>query len=144
MILDFNQQVTFAIDAPTSKYDGQRYSYEEYKKALTEPIEYADPTDHEDPRYYKKHAHTMPPLEAYFILTPGWNSVNTELNNKAVRSVFDWNNLTQYEIDQIEKFKKQIRSLEVEIPHYITDATLLKYVQGEDWDMKKAASNFVD
>ena len=38
MILDFNQQVTFAIDAPTSKYDGQSYSYEEYKQALTDPI----------------------------------------------------------------------------------------------------------
>ena len=94
MLLDFNQHVTFAENAPGSKYDGQRYTFDEYNQALTQPIEYPNPKDHEDPLYYKKYPHTMPPLEAYFILTPGWNSVNTEANHNAARQIFDWNNLS--------------------------------------------------
>ena len=72
---------------------------EEYRRAVSEPIDFPDPSDHEDPRYYRKYAHTLPPMEAYFLLTPGWDCVNTDADNGAVRQVFDWNNLTEFEID---------------------------------------------
>ena len=74
---DFNQHVVNVPDAPLSHLDGVRFTIEEYKKELAEPIEHPDPHDPEDVRYYKKYAHTIPPPEAYFILIPGWDKVNT-------------------------------------------------------------------
>ena len=92
-------------DEPVSHLDGQRFTIEEYKNALAEPIDYPDPNDHEDPRYYKKYAHTLAPPEAYFILIPGWNKVNTEKDNNA-RTIYGWNNITEFEKEQIEKLKE--------------------------------------
>ena len=51
--------------------DKQRFTLEEYREALTQPIEYPDKNDCNDPLYQKKYAHNMPPLEAYFLIPDG-------------------------------------------------------------------------
>ena len=59
-------------------------------------------------------------------MTHGWDQVNTEAepNN---RLVFDWNNITEWEAEQVERLKEQLEVLGVEIPAYHSDADLLKY-----------------
>ena len=53
--------------------------------------------------------------------------------------VFDWSNMTDFEIEQVAKLREAIRELGIEISEEITDSTLLKYAMGDAWDMGKAA-----
>ena len=57
--------------------DRQRFTLEEYKEALSKPVEQPDPNNCEDKLYYKKYAHNLPPLEAYFLIPDGHDKANT-------------------------------------------------------------------
>ena len=122
----------------SSHLDGQRFTLESYQRAIADPIDFPDQTDPDDPRYYKKHAHTIPPPSAYLTYPKGLDKVNTAEDNNC-RMVFDWSNMTDFEIEQVAKLKEAIRELGIEIPEEITDSTLLKYAMGDAWDMGKAA-----
>ena len=57
--------------------DKQRYTLEEYLEALKQPYENPDPNDCNDPCYYKKYAHNMPPLEAYFLMPDDYKKTSS-------------------------------------------------------------------
>ena len=57
--------------------DKQRFTLEEYKEALNQPVEQPNPSDCNDQRYYKKYAHNLPPLEAYSLIPDGHDKANT-------------------------------------------------------------------
>ena len=58
--------------------DDQTFTLDEYRLALAQPIDFPDPTNPHDPRYYQKHAHNIPPLEAHLVLPNKWEIFNTE------------------------------------------------------------------
>ena len=58
--------------------------------------------------------------------------------------VFDWNNISQYEKEQVQILKEAIAELSVAVPDHITDETLLKYIMSEQFDAKKAAQKFTE
>ena len=143
MMLDFNQHVANVSGAPNSHLDGQRFTLEQYREALQKPIDYPDKNDPDDPRYYTKYAHTIPPPEAYLTRPPGWEKINlAEASN--CRVIFDWSNISEYEKEKVKLLRVTIEELNVVIPEHITETTLLKYGMSEQWDMKKAAQKFVD
>jgi len=112
--------------APPTIYCDQRYTLEEYKQALEEEIEFPDKDDSEDPRYYKKYAHTLPPLDSYFIIPLGQEKVSTAENTNN-RDFFDWNNFTEFEKEKVELLRAHMRDINVEVPTYLTDSEILKY-----------------
>ena len=61
-----------------SYLDKQRFTLEEYLEALQKPYEQPDLKDCNDPRYYKKYAHNLPPLEAYFLIPDDKDETNSK------------------------------------------------------------------
>ena len=96
MMNDFNQHEANVLEAPKSHLDGQRFTLVQYREALAQPIEYPDKNDPDDPLYYTKYAHTLPPLEAYFTRPKDWEKFNSADNNNC-REYFDWNNISEFE-----------------------------------------------
>lgn len=79
-------------------YLGIKWTYEEYLEELKKPIEYPDPNDFTDARYYKKYAHNVPPPEAYYIVPDRKDQVATSEKTQNDRKLhFGWNNVTEYE-----------------------------------------------
>jgi hypothetical protein len=56
-------------------------------------------TDHTDPLWGRKYAHTLPPPEAYLVRPPRSERVNTLDNNNYRIFFYGWNNVTDYEIE---------------------------------------------
>ena len=123
-------------------YDSQKFTLEEYKAALAQPIEYPDPTNPEDPLYYKKHAHTMPPLEAYFILPPGYDRACSKEKMNHRISFYGWNNLSDFEVDSMEKTKDVLFKKRA-YPQGFNDRELLKFVQAAYFNVDKAVEKLV-
>lgn len=70
-------------EADNLSYFDKKWTYAEFLAELEEPIEHPDPTDPDDPRYYRKYAHTVPPLDAYYFI-PDWKdcvATNTATKN---------------------------------------------------------------
>ena len=42
-------------------YLATKSTYREYLEELSLPIDFPDPLDKDDPRYYRKYAHNLPP-----------------------------------------------------------------------------------
>ena len=97
MMNDFNQHEANVLEAPKSHLDGQRFTLAQYREALAAPIEYPDKNNPDDPLYYTKYAHTLPPLEAYLTRPPKWEKFNSRDDNNC-REFFDWNNISDYEM----------------------------------------------
>lgn len=76
-------------------YFDKKWTYEEYLEELKKPVEHPDPNDINDPLYYKKYAHTVPPPAAYYFVPDRKDSqaLNEETKNDR-RVYFGWNNLT--------------------------------------------------
>lgn len=103
-------------------------------------------TDYTDPKYTKKYAHTMPPLEAYYQVLPATKKVNPdEKNNNQRVYFFAWDNLTQYELEQIRLIKEKIKKEHnTDVPEGFSDREVLKFLQGNSFDMNIASTKLVN
>lgn len=62
---------------------------------MAKPIENPDPHDINDPRYYMKYAHTVPPPAAYYFIPNKKDNVAHDDDTMNERKVhFGWNNIT--------------------------------------------------
>ena len=77
--------------------DRTRFTLQEYLAAIKKPIQHPDPEDSNDPGYYKKYAHNLPPLEAHFLVLDNADRVNTEDDSNNRKVFWAWNNLTDFE-----------------------------------------------
>ena len=65
---------------------------------MQKPIEHPDKEDPNDPRYYRKYAHNVPPPDVYYLIPDRKDAVARDDASKNDRRVyFGWNNVTQYE-----------------------------------------------
>ena len=61
-----------------------------------------DPENCEDPRYYRKYAHNLPPLECYFHIPNDQEMQCKDMKTNNDRKIFyGWNNLTKFEEDGV-------------------------------------------
>ena len=83
----------------TSSYFDKKWTYAEYLEALKEPLDFPDPHNPDDPLYYLKYAHTIPPPDAYYFIPDRKDDVAINKATKNNRFVyFGWNNMTEFEI----------------------------------------------
>ena len=79
-IRDRDVATTPALKDVNSQYTIQEYKYllDDYQRNGLKHI--PSKTDPNDPAYYLKYVHNMPPLEAYKLHTPVMDVVSTEAN----------------------------------------------------------------
>ena len=86
------------LEGQPGAYFLKKWTYAEYQEELKKPIDYPDPNDPNDPRYYMKYAHTLPPTDAYYMIIDRKDDVATNEKTKNERRVhFGWNNVTPFE-----------------------------------------------
>ena len=83
-----------------------KWTFKEYIDLLERPIDYPNPNNKDDPGYYRKYAHNVPPPEAYFYVPSNRDKVATGSKTKMVRRIhFGWDNLTEFEVNGIKALK---------------------------------------
>ena len=109
-----------------------RFRKSEYLKELTEYydglVPMASLTDPNDPNWQKKYAHTLPPLACYRFVPPCKDLVNHSTSDDVRRLHSGWENLTQFEVDQIKALKKHLVSKKIEMPEDFDDREILKFL----------------
>jgi len=75
----------------------RKFTLQEYNEELNKPYEVPDPTNCDDPRYFRKYVHTMPPLEAYRMKAPGYNKTNSTKKTNERWEFRGWNNINEFE-----------------------------------------------
>lgn len=116
--------------------DEYRKEIEDYKKG---DLKMPSKTDFTDLLYTKKYAHTLIPLEAYRFRHPDSYRFSTKENMTGRLFFYGWNNLSQFEIDQIAAIKDYLETIKVVIPEHFHDRELLKFVQANFFDLKKTS-----
>lgn len=107
----------------------RQFTLEEYHKELEEEIIYPDPSNPEDPNYYRKYAHNMPPLKAYTLRPIDYDKVNYEKPRHNDRRVYNcWNNLTDFEKEYIKTIKKGVLMEGMRCPEGFNDREVLKFI----------------
>ena len=100
---------------------------EDYYNGKIPPV---STTDHTDPMWTKKFAHTLPPLEAYKLVPPRTELVCKSQAEEIRLHFYGWDNLTEFEKRMIDEVKKHITEvLKIEIPANFDDRDILKFVQ---------------
>ena len=95
---------------PEDSYFNKKITYEEYMEELRQPIDYPNPEDPDDERYYRKYAINMPPLDCYFLIPDGKDRVARDHASRDDRKVhYGWNNMTEFEHAGIRRLKAFIR-----------------------------------
>jgi len=123
--------------------DRQKFNYEDYKISRTKPISFPDPDNRFDDGHYTKYSHNVPPPEAYFILPRRWNDVCTEENPNARFVFYGWNNITEFEKRQMQLLRDECASLEYPIPDNFGERDVLKFAQGDKFNIPKAAASLI-
>lgn len=117
------------------KHLESRFTYAEYLEHMAEYRRSGDqhPTfDHTDPLYFQKYASSMPPLEAYKIVPKHLElGGNTKENLQQRKVFFGWNNLTPFEVEQIQECRRLVsEKYSGEIPaRFMNDREILKFLQ---------------
>lgn len=76
----------------------KQFTLREYKETLIGGYSHPNPEDLNDPGYYIKYAHTMPPIQAYMVRPAGYER-SSKADDVDGRKVFNgWNNLSEFEI----------------------------------------------
>lgn len=80
-----------------------KFTLDEYRYELNNQsqLQKPNPTDPEDPLYYRKYASTMPPLEAYKFRPVQADLVNVPGDDNRRAVFYGWNNLTDHEVKNI-------------------------------------------
>ena len=93
---------------PETYYD-VKWTYEEWLEEVKKPIDYPDPNNAEDPRYYRKYAHNIPHPDMYYIIPDRKDAVATTDKTKNDRRVyFGWNNIQDYEVRGMNALKQYV------------------------------------
>ena len=108
----------------------KQFTLKEYKDALISGYQHPNPEDLNDPGYYMKYAHTMPPMQLYMLRPAGYEKAS-QANDPLARQVFNgWNNLSEYEEQQLVLIKEHMRDvLKLEMPPMFEDREWLKFLQ---------------
>ena len=115
----------------------KKFTLREYKEALQNGYTQPDPDNYMDRGYYIKYAHTLPPLEAYMIRPANYERASTEKDTDNRKIYYGWNNLSQFEINQIEAIKVHMRDvLKIPSPPRFDDREWLKFLQACKHDIK--------
>ena len=80
----------------------------------------------------------MPPLEAYKFRPPTSVLVNSKDKPVARLFFYGWDNITEFELEQLEKIKVYLKEKKIEIPPGFSDRELLKFVQSENYIIDKS------
>ena len=88
--------------------DRTRFTLQQYQQALQQPVQHASPSDHTDQGYYKKYAHNLPPLDAYFIRLSNAHLNNTEQNSNQRKVFWAWNNLSDFEKRMLTELRQHM------------------------------------
>ena len=115
--------------------DRTRFTLQQYQQALQQPHQYASPSDHTDQAYYKKYAHNLPPLDAYFIRLNNAHLNNTEQNSNQRKIFWAWNNVSDFEKRMLTELKKHMDTHGILIPRNFKERDLLKFLQGEKFNI---------
>ena len=79
-------------------YFDVKWTLKEYEEELKKPIDQPSISNPEDPLYYRKCAHNVPPPDAHYILLDKKDQVaNNDKSKNDRRVYYGWNNITQYE-----------------------------------------------
>ncbi len=85
-----------------------------------------------------KFAHNLPPLECYFHKTERMLLRDTGQQQLGRKFFFAWNNLTEFELKQIDAIKSRLQADKIDIPASITDRDLLSFLNANFYDLHKA------
>ena len=86
------------LSDPVLGYLEKKWTYQEWLEEMKQPVDYPDPHNSDDPRYYMKHAMNVPPVGAYYLIPERQGSVGRDEATKEDRRVFyGWNNVTDFE-----------------------------------------------
>jgi len=101
--------------------------------------------DKNDPRYYRKYAHNVPPKNAYFFIPEKRDQVAMDTKTLNDRRVyFGWSNLTDYEREGIRALKSYIANDGCgDPPPSFTERDWLKWIQASHYDVAKAGPKLV-
>jgi hypothetical protein len=81
----------------------------------------------------------MPPLIVYKIKPPKWDLVNVEGDDNKRAVFYGWNNITEHELEGIDKVKKWLKdNKNCQIPLGFDDRNILKFVQANFFKIDKA------
>lgn len=118
------------VSASNEGYLAKKWTLDEFKEELKQPIEAPAIDDPDDPLYYKKYAHTLPPKEAYFFIPNGHDTVALDDASKNVRLVyFGWDNITDFERRGVRALQIKIKEKGVtQMPPGFTERDWLKWV----------------
>ena len=130
MLIDGPQITPNDGRGPDDSYFNKKITYEEYMQELRQPIDYPDPQDPEDERYYRKYAMNMPPLECYFIIPDNKDKVARDHASRNDRKVhYGWNNITEFEQAGINRLKEFMKNQGVtEMPPGFEERDWLKWI----------------
>ena len=137
-------------NGPEAEFLKKQFTLEEFNQEIQEYREgklgEPDPEDFEDPLYYRKYAHTLPPLESYFIVPDDTEKQNKTMKTNNDRKVYyGWNNLTKFEEQGIENLKKNLAEKKgVQLPPGYDDRDLLKFCQANFFDIEKASTKIIE
>ena len=115
----------------------KQFTLQEYQEALVHGYKKPDPNDYTDKGYYIKYAHTLPPLQAYMIRPPNYEKFSTEKDTDHRKVYYGWNNLSEFESNQIETIKDHMKEvMKLEPPPRFDDREWLKFLQACKHDIK--------
>ena len=93
--------------------------------------------------YYTKYAHNIPPLAVHFVLPVGYEKPCTEqgLDDRAI--FYGWNNISEFEVAQIQKMRDECINQDFPIPANFGEREILKFAKGDKFVITKASTNLI-
>lgn len=116
-------------DFPPTYFD-LKWTLKEYEEELAKPIEQPSLQDCNDPLYYKKYAHNVPPPDAYYIVPDRKDAFATTDKTKNDRRVYyGWNNIQEYELAGMRALQNYIHGKGVpKMPPGFVERDWLKWI----------------
>ena len=104
-----------------------------------------DPEDIQDPLYYRKYAHTLPPLECHFHIPDNHELQCKNMKSNNERKIFyGWNNLTKFEEQGIVNLKKRLEEKGITLPPGYDDRDYMKFCQASFYDIEKSSLKIIE
>lgn len=67
-LIDNTKPALVQDDGEEDYLNKTRWTYDEWLEEVNKPIDQPDVHNKDDPRYYMKYAHNIPPLQSYFFI----------------------------------------------------------------------------
>jgi hypothetical protein len=146
--IDGGQQVSSSVLEGGGTFS-KKFTYEEYKEEMEQyregKIPKPDPEDIQDPLYYRKYAHTLPPLECHFHIPDNHELQCKNMKSNNERKIFyGWNNLTKFEEQGIVNLKKRLEEKGITLPPGYDDRDYMKFCQASFYDIEKSSLKIIE